>query len=193
MMYLLAGPNGAGKTTTANTLLRGYFNCNEFVNADILAEGFRKESGSVVIKAARRTLELLRDLIDARADFAFETTLSGKGLEKLIRRCRHNDYQVVLFYLWLDSPETAVTRVKSRVKFGGHDIPHADIRRRYARGIVNLLNTYIWLCDYWAVLDNTEPSKKIIAEGENGIDFTVSNLEIWNKMKAVYDEASKKL
>jgi predicted ABC-type ATPase len=192
-MYILAGPNGAGKTTTANKLLREYLNCNEFVNADILAEGISDYEGSIVIKAARRTLEILRQLIDSCVDFAFETTLSGRGLENFVRLSRRNGYEVVLIFLWLDSPEIAVRRVRQRVKKGGHNIPEPDIRRRYGRGVINLLNTYIWLCNYWAIIDNTNPPQKIIAEGENGVDFLVSNLEIWNKIKAAYDEASKKL
>ncbi len=36
-----------------------------------------------------------------------------------------------IWYAGLDSPERHIAHVKSRRKAGGHDIPEADIRRRY--------------------------------------------------------------
>lgn len=38
-VIVLAGPNGAGKSTVAESLLRGVLAVDEFVNADIIAQG----------------------------------------------------------------------------------------------------------------------------------------------------------
>ena len=43
-VVVLAGPNGAGKTTLAPALLRGALSVDQFVNADVIAQGL---SGSV--------------------------------------------------------------------------------------------------------------------------------------------------
>jgi predicted ABC-type ATPase len=40
---------------------------------------------------------------------------------------------VNLLFFWLDSPELALQRVAARVQTGGHNVPEADIRRRYQR------------------------------------------------------------
>ena len=36
-LYVIAGPNGSGKTTFAQEFLPNYADCNNFVNADLIA------------------------------------------------------------------------------------------------------------------------------------------------------------
>jgi predicted ABC-type ATPase len=38
-LYIIAGPNGAGKTTFAREFLPNYADCQNFVNADFIAQG----------------------------------------------------------------------------------------------------------------------------------------------------------
>ena len=80
LLVVLAGPNGAGKSTSATHLLRGALAVDEFVNADTIAQGlsaYRPESAAVT--AGRVMLDRLRFLARERRDFAFETTLAGRG------------------------------------------------------------------------------------------------------------------
>jgi len=72
-------------------------------------------------------------------DFAFETTLAGRGYARMLKTFLQQGYLVVLFFLWFPSVELAVSRVAMRVRQGGHHIPEADIRRRYAAGLWNFL------------------------------------------------------
>jgi len=52
---IIAGGNGAGKTTVAKALLPNYFNCNEFVNADIIEETMAPgDVARVAITAGKR-------------------------------------------------------------------------------------------------------------------------------------------
>jgi predicted ABC-type ATPase len=44
-----------------------------------------------------------------------------------------------VWYVGLDSPERHLARVHARVKAGGHDIPEADIRRRWDASRQNLV------------------------------------------------------
>ena len=53
------------------------------------------------------------------------------------------------------SPEIAVARVALRVAQGGHNIPEAVIRRRYASGLKNFENVYQGLVSSWLRFDNT--------------------------------------
>jgi len=50
-------------------------------------------------------------------------------------------YRVCLYYLWVPSPERALMRIHNRVQAGGHDVPDADVRRRYIRSLSNLFST----------------------------------------------------
>jgi len=75
--------------------------------------------------------ELARHFV-ARENFAFETTLAGRGYVHHIRAWQAAGYRVKLIFLQLDSPEEAIARVAQRVRQGGHAIPEATIRRRFA-------------------------------------------------------------
>ncbi len=46
------------------------------------------------------------------------------------------------FFLWLSSVDLALSRIKGRVSEGGHDVPEADVRRRFDRSIKNFLVLY---------------------------------------------------
>jgi predicted ABC-type ATPase len=135
---ILAGPNGAGKSTLAPWLLAGELGVRTFVNADVIAQGLAGfDPASAAIEAGRIMLRRLDEMRRAGADFAFETTLSGLAHRRTIRRLHESGYETHLVYLWLPSPDTAVERVRTRVRLGGHDVPERDVRRRYARSLRN--------------------------------------------------------
>ncbi len=157
---IVAGPNGAGKTTFARECLVKDLGVLHFVNADLIAGGLsplRPELAA--IKAGRLFLTELDHLAGARADFAFETTLSGLGYVGRLKHWKATGYQVEIVYLRLDSVRLALRRIASRVKQGGHDVPESDVRRRFIRGWQNFLTVYRPLADAWAVYNNsaTEP------------------------------------
>lgn len=140
-------------------------NCKEFVNADEIAKGLSPfQPDKVAIEAGRIMLSRIKDLINYNVDFAFETTLATKYVH-FIRKAQSKGYMVTLVYFWLNSPELAIERVKTRVISGGHSIPEDVIRRRYSAGINNLSKLYLPICDYWLIIDNSRPPFQIIAEG----------------------------
>ena len=139
---IIAGPNGAGKTTFALAYLRRG-GIEHFVNADLIASGlspFHPEKQAVA--AGRLFISEIEAHIGARENFAFETTLSGRGYLKLIRRLKSQGWNVELFYLALPSIEVSKFRVAERVAHGGHDIPISDIERRFPRSLSNLFQDY---------------------------------------------------
>lgn len=135
-VIIIAGPNGAGKTTFARSFLPAEANVPRFINADLIAAGlapFGPETAA--IKAGRLMLEEI-DLCASRGEnFAFETTLSGLSYLRRIGAWRAIGYRVSLFFLSLPNAETAIARVASRVRQGGHDVPEAIIRRRFENGL----------------------------------------------------------
>ena len=64
--------------------------------------------------------------------------------------------RVELIHLRLPSVEASLARVSRRVAAGGHGIPAADIRRRFARSLANLEAVYKPLVDRWEVWDSVE-------------------------------------
>ena len=154
-IIIIAGPNGAGKTTFARSFLPEEAQCPRFINADLIAAGlspFAPETAA--LKAGRLMLREIADCVQRGESFAFETTLAGLGYVAKIRQWRAEGYHVSLFFLSLPNAETAIARVVERVRQGGHDIPEAVIRRRFAAGLRNFEEIYKAEVDTWALLDN---------------------------------------
>jgi predicted ABC-type ATPase len=141
--WIIAGPNGAGKTTFALEYLPQVARCSRFVNADLIAAGLSPLAPERELLAASRLfLAEIEACVRQREDFAFETTLAGRGYLKMVRRLRAEGWQVELIYLALPSLEMSRLRVAERVAHGGHNIPAADIERRFSRSLANLLNVF---------------------------------------------------
>jgi len=177
-VYIVAGANGAGKTTFANEFLPNFVDCREFLNADLIAAGlspFAPETQNV--RAGRLLLSRVRELAEAKQDFGFETTLSGRSYVRMLSQMKSNGYRVFLFFLWLPSSNLALARVANRVRQGGHNVPEADIRRRFELGMRNLFQLYRPLLDAWWLYDASELPPTIIAKEEGGnVDIVLSDL-----------------
>jgi predicted ABC-type ATPase len=185
LVVVLAGPNGAGKSTSAAHLLRGALAVDEFVNADTIAQGlsaYRPEAAAVT--AGRVMLERLRFLARERRDFAFETTLAGRGHARWLRDLRDAGYRTHLIFLSLPDPDLAVARVEERVRQGGHHVPEDVVRRRFAAGLTNLLTLYSVLVDSWQVYDNADMTgPRLIASRAAGKHPVVADPSAWEHLK----------
>ena len=74
---------------------------------------------------------------------------------------------VKLIFLSLATPEEAITRVKSRVNQGGHDVPEAVIRRRFHAGLKNFYDIYRHCVNNWQKFNNSGDTLVLEEEGEN--------------------------
>jgi predicted ABC-type ATPase len=127
-------------------------------------------------------LSRIDELIALQIDFSFETTLAPRYFVKLINEAQTKGYFVTLVFFWLSTVDLAIERVKMRVSEGGHNIPEETIRRRYKSGIINLLDLYIPVCDYWILINNSENPFKVIAEGLKDTELDIKDRLIWNKI-----------
>jgi predicted ABC-type ATPase len=163
---IIAGPNGAGKTTFAREFLPKDAGVIHFVNADLIAGGLsplRPELAALT--GGRLFLAELDRLARARADFAFETTLSGLVYLRRLKRWKTDGYRIEITYLRLPSPQLALRRIAARVRQGGHNVPRADVLRRFTRGWLNFEKVYRPLADAWAVFDNSGAMPRLLDQG----------------------------
>ncbi len=185
LIVVLAGPNGAGKSTCAPYLLKDALAVDEFVNADTIAQGlsaYRPEAAAVT--AGRVMLERLRALAGLRRDFAFETTLSGRSHARWLRDLQTAGSRTHLVFLSLPSAELAVARVADRVRRGGHHVPDAIVRRRFAAGLRNLFSVYMDVVDAWAIYDNSDIlSPHLVASRAVGAATVIADAEAWKFLK----------
>jgi predicted ABC-type ATPase len=163
--------------------------CKEFVNADEIVKGLSPlQPESVSFQAGRIMLERIEELINSSVDFAFETTLTTLSYLNTIKLAKEKGYSVTLLFFWLNDVNLAIERVKIRVSEGGHNIPEDIIRRRYFRGIYNLSNKFIELCDFWIVINNSSKPFTFVAEGQGNTQIRIHDEPVWQKIKRQNDE-----
>ena len=163
-------PQRAGKTTFALEYLPQVAQCSRFVNADLIAAGLSPLAPERELLAASRLfLCEIEASITQREDFAFETTLAGRSYLKLVRRLQTAGWRVELIYLALPSMEMSKLRVAERVAHGGHNIPVADIERRFARSLGNLLYSFSTQVDACRCFMNSDASPELVFEQQGEV------------------------
>ena len=141
-IYVLAGVNGAGKSSIAGAAFRAhgadYFNPDEAAGRLMAAHPrlSQTEANGLAWQQGKRLLERA---IAERLDHAFETTLGGHTLPRLLTEAAAAGFAIHVWYAGLASPELHIRRVRERVRRGGHDIPEEAIRRRYRHSRLNLI------------------------------------------------------
>ena len=166
-IIVFAGPNGAGKTSFAMEYLEGEGEGAglPYVNGDDIAARLSPENPAAVAgRAGRIALRQMEAHVDSGVDFALETTLSGRAYAVRIRRWQARGYRVAIVYLRLPEADYAVARVAQRVAEGGHDIPEAVIRRRFARSWANFIELYRDVADEWRVYDTSVDPPRLLQE-----------------------------
>lgn len=187
---ILAGPNGSGKTTLFERLAPA----GEQVNADRVARILNPyDPESVSGFAGRMVLKRLSELIAARQNFSYETTLSGRQPLALMATAKSAGYRIELAYVALRTPALSILRVRQRVLEGGHNIPVTDILRRYDRSLNNLTEA-IALADEVAVFDNSDTQVRLLFQMRRGdvvIDALNERLPLHRRVGQAIDAAKR--
>ena len=137
------------------------------MNADLIASGLSPLKPELAARQGGRLLLMeLNRLADARVNFAFETTLSGRTYLKLLKQWKADGYQIEIVFLSLPSVALALQRIAVRVRQGGHDVPRADVVRRFRRSSKNFQMLYQDLADKWSVYDNSGAVPRLV-EGKS--------------------------
>ena len=101
--------------------------------------------------------------------------LSGRGFLRVLEQAKDRSFEITIAFTLLDSVETCIARVQERVRKGGHDVPEADIRRRYSRSMTNFWQMYRQVANYWLLVYNSG----------NGFQYAATSV---NNGISVFDE-----
>lgn len=142
-IHVIAGVNGAGKSSIGGAAIRAFG--GQYFNPDEAAREIRANNAHLTQTQANATAwqqgrRLLERAIAEELDFAFETTLGGGTITRLLGEAAAKGIAVQVWFAGLASPELHLARVRARVAKGGHDIPEADIRRRFDHSRLNLIS-----------------------------------------------------
>ncbi len=83
---------------------------------------------------------LRQKLLAQRATFTFETVMSHPSKVDLLAQAQTAGYRTYLYFVATDDPDINVSRVRNRVKLGGHPVPENRIAPRYYRSLDLLMD-----------------------------------------------------
>ncbi len=160
-IFVLAGTNGAGKSSVGGATIRA--RGGQYFNPDEAAARIRQAQPHLSATQANSAAwhegkRLLQHAIAQRQHYNFETTLGGKTFTRLLTEAAQSGIEVRIWYVGLDSPETHLARIRARVKHGGHDIPEADVRRRFDHSRLQLVTLLPHLQELRVYDNSTEAS-----------------------------------
>lgn len=162
-IYVLAGPNGAGKSSVGGRILEAsggtYFNPDQAARRLIEANPQLTEADANG-EAWSEMVRLLRQAIAKDQVFAFETTLGGATIFRLLHDAAKAGTEVRVWFVALASADVHIERVSARVAEGGHDIPVELIRARYDSSRLHLIELLPVLKEVW-VYDNTASNEAV--------------------------------
>lgn len=192
-IIVIAGPNGAGKSTAAPRLPRDTLSIDDFVNADVIAQGLSGfDPESVAIEAGRLMIMRLDELEKEGRNFPFESTLAEQTTTRRVARYAAAGASVTINCLWLPNADLAIQRVQSRVHAGGHGIRQDIIRRRFSRSLLHFHSLRQLPTLSWRLIDSSVTSvAPTIASGAHG-RLTITDSARWeyvqHQLRVLRDE-----
>ncbi|MDD6033705.1 MAG: zeta toxin family protein [Oscillospiraceae bacterium] len=182
---LIAGVNGTGKSSLRGVLEGQGELLGQIIDPDQIARAHHFD----VFKAGKQAVAEIDSCLARNVSFTQETTLSGKRVLHTLRKARQQGYDVSLFYVGLNSAEESLQRIANRVRKGGHDIPKADVERRFS-GRFDALRQVLPYCDQVTFYDNENGFVKV-AEIRNGRFFLLTEAPpVWlTELKSELDHA----
>ncbi len=151
-----------------------------FVDGKLFFE--RVEANSYFASVAADFLR--QRLLEQRVSFTFETVMSHASKVDLLAQAQTMGYRTYLYYVATDDETINISRVRNRVKLGGHPVPEDLIVKRYHRSL-GLLREAIRHTNRAYIFDNSgdnESGKHTwlaeITEGEELV-FKTATIPAW--------------
>ena len=121
----------------------------EIIDPDEIARGIAPGD------AAREALHRRQAALHAGRAYLVETTFAGVGSLRHMAAVQAARFRIVLHFVSVGSPDEALDRIHNRVLLGGHNVPEADVRRRFVRSHANF-PVAISRADFAMLYDNSD-------------------------------------
>jgi predicted ABC-type ATPase len=166
VLTVVAGPNGTGKSTMLRTFR--FEGQDNLLDTDAVAKRLNPADPlQAAVTAGREVISRARGYIAESKSFVMETTLSGNLTVNLMRSAQGQGFTVNLVYIYIESSNASMKRVRDRAAKGGHFVPDEDVRRRYDRSLFHLREA-IRVANSAVVFDNSQLEPRRLVEIDGG-------------------------
>lgn len=194
VFVVIAGINGAGKSTFFHEpfwLPDNVEARKNRVNPDEILRDFggNPNSREDQLRSGKIAVRKINEFITSKESFNQETTLTGKLTVKRMQRIKEAGYKVLLYYISVDTPETAIKRIEHRVELGGHNIDSSLVHKRFMESLDNFQKCLDYTDEAY-VYDNTT-SFKLIAAWRRGSLAWVGDWNLTSPFFRYYRECNE--
>lgn len=128
-----------------------------------------------------------RKLLEMATSFTFETVMSFGDKIELLRIAQQRGFRTYLYYIATEDPIINISRVRHRVKMGGHPVPEDKIVSRYHRSL-ELLPKAVRYTHRSYIFDNSGNERVWLAEVTDGkiLELKANAMPYWFK-SALWD------
>lgn len=173
-LWIIAGPNGSGKSSAYGMLaVDSPKDSVWIINPDILAKRIADEEALPLdqanLQAVIRIEAWLYTSVEAYQTIGVETVLSSDKYRKLVKAAKDRGFEINLIYVYLNSVDINIQRVRARLAKGGHDVPEDKIRERRIKSF----EQFSWFfkeADNVTVFDNSEAEPRLVVSKEKAGD-----------------------
>lgn len=158
-LWIVAGPNGCGKSSAYDRSDVDEFGGSVWIiNPDLLTVRIRDEEGLSQQDANLASVERIEAWLDASLDayqtIGVETVLSTDKYRRLVTKAKARGFEFRLIYVFVNSLQVQLERIRMRVAKGGHDVPADKVSARRARSFEQV-GWFFEQADSAWVFDNT--------------------------------------
>jgi predicted ABC-type ATPase len=187
-----------GVSATAEEVFSFFRRSELLEKADLPAvtESLRLEGGKLSFHQvevnsylASATADFIRhELLESGTSFAFETVMSSQDKVSFLKKAQERGFRTYLYYVATEDPIINISRVRNRVRLGGHPVPEDKIVSRYGRSL-SLLADAIRHTNRAYIFDNSRRQHIWLAEVTDGkvLEMRSDSMPVWFK-RAVWDK-----
>lgn len=181
-----------GVQCNTKEILNFFLNSALLAKADLLGQAAKLQfsddklsffSVSVNAYFASVAADFIRQkLLEIRISFTVETVMSASDKVLLLQNAQQHGYRTYLYFIATEDPIINISRVRHRVKMGGHPVPEDKIVSRYYRSL-DLLCDAVRFAHRSYIFDNSGGESVWIAEITDGkvLDLKTPSMPHWFK------------
>jgi predicted ABC-type ATPase len=137
------------------------------INPDLLTMRLKEVENldllSANLAAVQRIESWLDKSIEVHQTIGVETVLSSPKYRRLVEKAKAHDFEICFVYVYVESVEMQLERIRARVAKGGHDVPPDKVRERRERSFDQMPWFFLQADRAW-IFDNSGGEPELVAD-----------------------------